>query len=106
MISSSIISLLLNKYVLASIGGLIALIVAYFKGSKAAKEAAEAERIRQEAAEQSRLRAAEAKNAYLEKKGEKKNEDINAADTIDQLIGLWDQIQSGKSKDGSSDKDS
>lgn len=103
MISSNLISLLANKYVLGSLSVLIALLVAYFKGSSAAKRSAELDRFEAERAEQSRLRAAEAKNLFLEKQGEKKNEEINSADAIDTLIGMWDSLQP-KGKRGPSDK--
>lgn len=104
MISSDIISLILNKYVLGSAAILISLVVAYFKGHAAASRAAEEARILAQAALQSKLRAAEAKNQFLEKKGEKTDEIINSAGSIDELISLWNQIQSGKSPGSSSDQ--
>lgn len=104
MISSSILDLLLNKYVLGSIAGFIALIVAYFKGSASAKQAAEDERIRAEHAQSVKLRAAEAKNTFLEKKGETANENINSTSNIDQLIGMFNEIQSSIGSSPDTDK--
>lgn len=104
MISSEVLSLLLNKYVLGSLGALVALIYAYLKGSAAAKQVAEDEKIRQEHAQSVKLRAAEAKNDFLEKKGEKTNETINTANTIDQLIGMFDALQSGQGKSPDANK--
>lgn len=106
MISSELIGLLLNKYVLGGVSVLIGLVIAYFKGSKAAKEAAAYALAEAERAQQARLRAAEAKNAFLEKKGEQTNEKINSSDTVDELLGLWNSLQSKQGKDGSSDKKS
>lgn len=99
-----LLELVANKYVLGSFSVLIALIVAYFKGHKASEKASEIKRIQAEAAQQSRLRAAEAKNVFLEKKGEKLNEIINNADSIDSLILLWNSFHASKSSGSSSDK--
>ncbi len=104
MISSEIINLLLNKYVLGSLSVLIALVYAYFKGSKAAKEAAAFALQEAERARQARVRAAEAKNAFLEKQGERKNEAINDATTIDQLLGLLNEGEPGKGPRPDADK--
>lgn len=106
MISSSIIDLLMNKYALGGIAVFISLIVAYFKGHSAASRAAEEAQILAQAAIQSKLRAAEAKNQHLEKKGEKANEIINSANSIDELISLWNAFQAGKGPGSTSDKNS
>lgn len=100
----SLLELILNKYVLGSLGALVALLVAYIKGRTAAKQAAEDEKIRQEHALSVKLRAAEAKNAFIEKKGEVSNETIDSADSIDKLIGMFDEVQSGKNPSGNADK--
>lgn len=104
MITGSIVELLLNKYVLGSVGVLVALIIAYFKGSSSATKALEAEKALLEKAQQSRIRAAEAKNQFLEKKGEQQNEKINSGSTIDDLLGMWNEIQSSKAPGTDSDK--
>jgi len=93
MINSSILDLVLNKYVLGSFGVLISLIYVYFKGSKSAKDAAEKAALEVERALSSRLRAAEAKNQHIEKQGATKNETINSANTMDELLRLWDKDQ-------------
>lgn len=105
MVSSELIGLLLNKYVLGAGAVLVALILAYFKGSNAAEDAAKAAEALQERARSAKLRAAEAKNAHLEKTGAAKNEKINNAGSIDELLGLWDQINSPKGSGGDADKD-
>jgi hypothetical protein len=91
MISSSIMDLLLNKYVIGSLGVLISLIYAYFKGSAAARKDGEIADLEAARALQARIRAAEAKNQFLEKQGQLQNEKIDTADTIDELLGLWDE---------------
>lgn len=106
MISSSLAALLFNKYTIGIFSGLIGLLWAYLKGKSNANRQNELEKLEAERALNSRIRAAEAKNQFLEKKGEKRNEAINNADTIDDLISLWNSQQSDKSSDGSSDKDS
>jgi len=99
MITAALLNFLLNKYVIGSIAGIIALIYAYQKGSSAAEKANEEARLLARAKLQSKIRAAEAKNAFLEKKGDKINADISNAKSIDQLLGLWDSHSAGKDTD-------
>lgn len=106
MITSEILGLLLNKYVIGFIVISLGVITAYFKGSSVAKRAAEEARLLAEAQLQSRLRAKEAKNAFLEKKGEQTNATINNASSIDDLLSLWDAQQPGKGKSSPSDENS
>ena len=103
---ATLLELIPIKYLLGGLGVLISLIVAYFKGSSAAKRSAEYDKMEAERALQSRIRSAEAKNQHLDKRGEKLNETINKSSTIDGLISMWNEIQSGKGKGGSSDKKS
>lgn len=105
MITSELLPLILNKWAIGGLAGLIALIIAYFKGSASAKQAAIAAEALAERALNARLRAAEAKNIFLEKKGEVKREEINAADSIDGLIKLFNQINNPKSTSGDALKD-
>jgi len=104
MISSELLGILLNKYALGSIAVLISLVYAYLKGKSAAKELDRLQQLEAEKAQAARLRAAEAKNAYLEKKGEQINGKITSADTIDSLIGLFNEINTPKSSSDLSDK--
>lgn len=105
MISSSLMDLLLNKYVLGTLGGLIAILYAYIKGRSNANRDNELEKLEEERKLNARVRAAEAKNQFLEKKGEQINGKITSADTIDTLISLFNEIQSSKSSGSPSPKD-
>lgn len=105
MISSSLIDLLLNKYSLGILGGLGALLYAYFKGKNKANLDHTLEQIEEERKLNSRLRAAEAKNQHLEKKGEQINGKITSADTIDSLISLFNEVQSDQAKSSDASKD-
>jgi hypothetical protein len=92
LLSSELLPLLSNKYVLGGISVLIALLVSYFKGSASAKKAAQEAVLEAERAQSARLRAAEAKNAFLKSKGDQTNADINAYSSIDDLISLWNDV--------------
>lgn len=107
MISSEVISLVLNKYVLGGLSVFIGLVIAYFKGADAVKKANEAKRVLEERAQLARIRSAEAKNQFLQQKGQKTNEEITTSDSIDSLIRLFDSLkpEQGKSTDADKKRD-
>lgn len=104
MISSEIIDLLLNKYVLGGISVVISLIVAYFKGHSAATKAADAQKALDEQQRQAALMEAAAKNQTLKEKGIIDIEKVNQAVSVIKLMRLFGALQRSKNKSGPSNK--